>query len=191
MNQHTTRRSPMRTGIAAAALLASLGILCAVPPVQAASPAAIAAPHVTKEATVGPYHVVFAIGPMEKMYTPAQVKKLHPKDGEVMLSGMMAPMGTMKGRLAPHHLEVHISTARGGQVITTAHVAISLTDLHTKATTRVPIMTMQGIISGKADFHYGNIVMLMTEHYRVDVTINGVPVHFTVVWQTSGMSTVM
>lgn len=92
----------------------------------------------------------------------------------------------MKGMLTAHHLEVHIFTTRGGHVVTTAHVTITLTDLHTKTTTIVPIMTMQGLTSGRADFHYGNIVMLMTEHYRVDVTINKIPVHFTVAWQEPG-----
>ncbi len=172
----------MRRCIAAAALVASLAAVGGLPRVQAAG-STTGAPHVTKQATAGPYHVVFAIGPMEKMYTPAQIKTLHPKDGEVMLSGMMSPMDSRKGMLTPHHLEVHISTTRGDHVVTTAHVTITLTDLHTMTTTRVPIMTMQGITTGRADFHYGNIVMLMTEHYRIDVTINRIPVHFTVAWQ--------
>ena len=176
----------MGSVIAVMALVASLSALWPLPRVQAAGPAAMATPHVTKQATAGPYHVVFSLGPLEKMYTPAQVKRLHPKEGEVMLSGMMAPRSSTKGMLTAHHLEVHIFTTRGGHVVTTAHVTITLTDLHTKTTTIVPIMTMQGLTSGRADFHYGNIVMLMTEHYRVDVTINGIPVHFTVAWQEPG-----
>jgi hypothetical protein len=160
-----------------------------------ASPAASAAapPQITEQVMAGKYRVVLHIGPVEKMYTLPQYHKLHPKTGEIILGGPMGSMGdmnsrSMNGMLAPHHLEAHIYSARTGAVVTKAHVSISLVDLHTKKVTMVPVMTMQGIGAGPKDLHYGNSVMLMTEHYRVDIVVDGMPVHFTVAWHEPSMS---
>jgi hypothetical protein len=142
-------------------------------------------PAVTQQALSGPYRVVLHIGPVEKMYTLAQYHKLHPKSGEIMLRGMMTmATGTMGMNTTrkPHHLEVHIYSRRTERVVANVKCAIAITDLHTKRKTMVPVVVMEGIGEGPQDLHYGNNVMLMTEHYRVDVTINSVRVSFSVFW---------
>ena len=89
---------------------------------------------------------------------------------------------TPHGRRGPHHLEVHIYNSRTGVVVPSAAVTITLTDLHTKKSIIVTPLLMQGIGAGKQDIHYGNMVLLMTAPYRVDVTINGHHVRYAVTW---------
>lgn len=145
------------------------------------------APHMTRTVLSGPYKIVLSIGPAEKMYSLADYKKMHPKVGEIMLSGtmMMNGMESMgaNSMFAPHHLEVHIYSATSGTVVRHANVAISITDLHTKKVTKIPVATMQGIGAGAKDYHYGNNVALMTEHYAVGISVNGRHVTFTIFWQ--------
>src|SRR5579871_4672669 len=68
------------------------------------------------------YVFALSIGPVETMYTPAQVRAKHPKSGEVMLSGTMAAMHMSSSE---RHLEVHICTS-GGAVVTGAHPTIEI-----------------------------------------------------------------
>jgi len=158
--------------------------------------AAVTGPMITQHAIAGSYRVVMSIGPIEKMYTQAEYRKQHPTHGELILSGA-SMMGNMHGSgmsmFAPHHLEIHVYNVRGGTVVTNARVSITVTDLHTKRMIVVPVMTMEGIGEGVRDFHYGNTVMLMTEHYRVGVTINNARASFVVNWHepSAGMSSGM
>ena len=43
----------------------------------------------TWTATTASYRVQLHVGMSEKMYTPAEVKKLHPKSGQMMIGGTM------------------------------------------------------------------------------------------------------
>jgi hypothetical protein len=139
------------------------------------------------EARVGPcasgqvvktHAYVFALdlGPVETMYTPAEVKAEHPTSGEVMLSGSttsgMAEMTTSASGL--RQLEVHVCTS-GGAVYTKGHPTITIDDASSKAPMMmVPVATMKGIGEGVSDFHYGNNVELTTGHHiTVTVTLNG------------------
>lgn len=118
------------------------------------------------------YVFALTIGPVETMYTQAQVRAQHPKTGEVMLSGQMT--GGMAGMTMStkgmRHLEVHICT-RGGAVVTNAHPTIVVTDSTAKSMpTTVPIVKMEGVTEGAPDLHYGNNVTLAAGH-RVTVTV--------------------
>ncbi len=117
---------------------------------------------------------VFAldITTVQHMYTQAQVKTEHPKTGEVMLSGMMTGMSMSSA--GERHLEVHICT-QGGTVVTGAHPRIVVDDPSAKTMMMtVPIVTMEGIGEGAADYHYGNNVEL-TPGARITITatLNG------------------
>lgn len=121
---------------------------------------------------------VFALdlGPVETMYTPAEVKAKHPTSGEVMLSGSMT--GGMAGMTTSasgqRHLEVHICTSAGA-VYTKGHPTITIDDTSAKnQMMMVPVATMEGLGEGVSDFHYGNNVELTAGHHiTVTVTMNG------------------
>ncbi len=118
------------------------------------------------------YVFALSIGPVETMYTPAQVRAKHPKSGEVMLSGTMSAMHMSSS--SERHLEVHICT-HGGAVVTGAHPTIEINDPAAKAMkmTMLPVATMEGIGMGRSDYHYGNNVELTAGHHiTVTVTLN-------------------
>ncbi len=135
---------------------------------------------------------VFAldIGPVEQMYTQAQVNAKHPKSGEVMLSGSMSGgMSGMASSSGERHLEVHICTP-SGMVVMHAHPTIVVSDPMAKTMSMtVPISTMEGIGEGAADYHYGNNVDLTAGHkITVTVELNGQKAVFhTTVSKTSSM----
>jgi hypothetical protein len=122
------------------------------------------------------YVFALSIGPVETMYTPAQVKAKHPKSGEEMLSGQMT--GGMAGMTMPmtgqKHLEVHICTPAGA-VVQGAHPKIVVSDPASKQmAVAVPIAVMEGVTEGASDLHYGNNVTLASGHkITVTVTLNG------------------
>jgi hypothetical protein len=128
------------------------------------------------------YNLVAEVGPIQAMYTPSQVASQHPKSGEVMFSGQMVmPPGmdpshmdmTNMAGLPPdwHHIEVHIFDKRSGDVVKTLAPTITVTNLATGVTQQVPNVTMQGVVEGPGDFHYGNNVDLPTGKYTVTVTV--------------------
>jgi hypothetical protein len=170
----------------APALLAALVLASWL--ILAWSSVAAAGPQIRATATVASYRAVLMIGPNEPMYTLADYRAHHYKTGEIILKGMMPSMMTMPqgGMLVPHHLEVHIYNLRTGSVVSSASVAIKLTDMHTKKGLVVTPLLMQGIGAGKQDLHYGNMVLLMTEHYVLDVWINGHHVRYAVNWHEAG-----
>jgi hypothetical protein len=132
------------------------------------------------------YVFALTIGPVEKMYTTAQVAAQHPKTGEVMLSGKMTSTGGMSGMdmgsSTQRHLEVHICTP-AGRVVAGAHPTISVDDLTASTMTmKVTIAVMEGVSEGASDLHYGNNVNLMSGHHiAVAVTLNGEKALFTAV----------
>ena len=123
------------------------------------------------------YRVQLHIGMPEKMYTPAQVKKLHPKSGEVMLGGMMGmDSGMSMGGSSMHHLEAQICSKKTGAVIANAKPTITLVDDSAGGmmTKKLPVAMMQGIGDGLEDFHYGNnVTMPSGRKLTVKVTLNG------------------
>ena len=131
---------------------------------------------ITRTATTATYKLTLAVGPVETMYTPAQVRASHPKSGEEMLSGQMT--GGMAGMTMPSggqkHLEVHICT-RGGAVVKGVHPKIVVSDPASgQMAVAVPVAVMEGVTEGASDLHYGNNVSLAAGHkITVTVTLNG------------------
>jgi hypothetical protein len=131
------------------------------------------------------YNLSVQIGGLQPMYTPQQVASSHPKTGEVMFSGQMvmppgmagmADMSNMAGMSIPpewHHLEVHAFSKKTGDVVKSLTPAVSVTSHSTGLVTPVPLTTMQGVIEGAGDFHYGNNVDLPPGLYTVTVVIGG------------------
>jgi len=119
------------------------------------------------------YRMAVHVGMPEMMYTPAQVRKLHPKSGEVMLRGKM--MMGMKMGGSTRHLEVHICLRRNRAVLTNAHPTITLMEQKAHAMPmNVPIAVMKGVRAGAADLHYGNNVPMPAGHrFTVTVTLKG------------------
>jgi hypothetical protein len=147
---------------------------------------------VTKTVAAGPYKLTLNIGPLEPMYTMTQVRKTHPKSGEIMVSGVMAMSGMgMNGSMPNHHLELHVYDGKSGKTITRAMVAITVRDAMGKLLQRVPIATMYGLKEGMPDFHFGNNVALKNGTYQVVTRVNKTTTVFTVTVGTSssgGMS---
>jgi hypothetical protein len=137
------------------------------------------------------YVFALSIGPLEQMYTQAQVKAKHPKSGELMLSGAMS--GGMSGMgmsaSGQRHLEVHICNSAGA-VVMGAHPTIVVNDPKAKTMTMsVPIATMEGVNAGASDYHYGNNVALTSGHQiTVTVTLEGQKVVFHTVVSKAAMS---
>lgn len=109
----------------------------------------------------------------EMMYTQAQVRKMHPKHGEVMLRGKM--MGGMHMGGAMRHLEVQICSKKSRAVVTNAHPRIVVVDETVKGMPMsVPVAVMEGVRKGVADLHYGNNVAMPAGHkFKVTVTLKG------------------
>ena len=120
------------------------------------------------------YRFQLHIGMPEKMYTAAQVKKMHPKSGEMMTSGNMTVAGMSMGSTsATRHLDVQICSKNTGAVITNAHPTITVKGTM-GMTTHVSSATMRGVTAGMNDTHYGNNVkMPMGQAFTTKVALRG------------------
>ena len=136
---------------------------------------------ITRLGSTGLYNLSLEVGPLQPMYTPAQVSTQHPKAGEVMFSGQMvmppgmANMESMAGMSAPgwYHLEVHYYDKTSGYPVKGLDPVITVTNTSTGQAQTVPIVTMQGINEGARDFHYGNNIQLPSGQYHVTAAANG------------------
>jgi hypothetical protein len=136
-------------------------------------------------ATTPDYNLVLAVAPPQKMYTPAQVNAQHPTDGEVMFSGTMIMPSSSGSSMSNmdmsnnaidlpgwRHVEVHIYT-RSNQVVKDVNPIITIRDDTSGKQTDLPIVTMQGIVAGPSDFHYGNNAYLPSgRDYSLTVRVN-------------------
>lgn len=113
------------------------------------------------------------VGMPEMMYTPAQVRKMHPKSGEVMLRGTMTGGMHMGG--AMRHLEVQICVRKSRAVVTNARPTIVVIDETAHGMPmNVPVAVMEGVGEGVADLHYGNNVAMPAGHrFKVTVKLKG------------------
>jgi hypothetical protein len=159
--------------------LVVLVMLTAVAAAAESAPGAGAAAGSCSSGTVAKtrsYVFALTIRPVEKLYTPAQVRASHPRSGEEMLSGQMT--GGMAGMTTPttgeKHLEVHICTPRGA-VVKGVHPKIVVGDPASgQMAVAVPVAVMQGVTEGASDLHYGNNVSLAAGHkITVTVTLKG------------------
>jgi hypothetical protein len=120
------------------------------------------------------YVFKLSIGMAEQMWTRAQVRKQHPKTGEVMVMGSMGGGMSMGG--SQRHVEVHITSRPTGKVVAGAHPSISATDTVAMdaMAIKVPVAAMEGVLAGASDLHYGNNVKLVAGHtYKVTVALKG------------------
>jgi hypothetical protein len=125
------------------------------------------------------YNLVTEIGGLQAMYTPAQAASQHPKSGEEMFGGtMVMPSDTTNPSPDWHHLEVHIFDKRTGDTVRATTPVISVTNQSTGQSQPVPIVVMQGIVEGPADYHYGNNVDLPKGDYTVTVVIGSETANF-------------
>jgi hypothetical protein len=153
----------MRTAMLAVATTAAV--------LAAAAPASTP---VTQTKTTRSYVFVLELGPNEKMWTQAQVRAQHPRNGEVMLGGTMSHSMSMGG--LSRHLEVKIKLRATGKVVAGANPTIVLVDQDTMGgmSMKVPVAIMRGVDEGTGDVHYGNNVDLDAGHvYKVTVTLKG------------------
>jgi hypothetical protein len=138
---------------------------------------------ITRHATTKSYALTLTVGPLEAMYTPAEVKAKHPTSGEVMVGGSMVGGGMSMGA-GNRHLEVHIRSRATGKVAMGVVPAIGLHDKTAMSgmamTVKVPLVAMEGVGEGAADLHYGNNVKLIAGHvYVVVVTVKREAASFT------------
>ncbi len=117
------------------------------------------------------YTVVLNVVSPQNMYTPQQVKQENPTDGEVMYSGSMVmppgmamSMSNMSYPAGWRHVEVHIYDSATNTVIRSTSPTIVVTNDQSGQATNVPIVTMQSVVVGASDFHYGNNVDLPSGH---------------------------
>jgi len=136
---------------------------------------------ITQHATTKSYALTLDVGPLETMYTQAQVKAKHPTAGEVMLGGSMGGMSGMTMAAGNRHLEIHVASRTTGKVLAVAPSSITLTDTTgTAMSEKMSVVEMEGIGEGMADLHYGNNVKVTVGHtYEVTVTVKGETASFT------------
>jgi len=133
----------------------------------------------SRDAQTPSYSLRLVVGPVEEMYTKAEVAKKHPKSGEVVLGG--APMQMVEGSAA-RHLEVHVCKRGTADVVRNAAPTITVSDLTAHTTRKVPVSMMQGVMAGASDLHYGNNASLPAGHrFRVTVAVKGEQASFTFV----------
>ena len=163
------------------AIIAAGTLVSVVPPITGATARVVtgckAAPG-TRIDVAGSHRFALRVGKQEKMYTPAQVKRLHPKSGEVMLRGSMSGMN-MGGPM--RHLEVQICSRAARAVVTNANPKIFVFD-DTAANAppmQIPVAVMEGVGKGVADLHYGNNVSMAAGHkFTIRVRLNSEHVTF-------------
>jgi hypothetical protein len=138
---------------------------------------------ITRNADTKSYALTLVVGPLETMYTPAQVKSMHPKTGEVMVGGSMG--GGMSMGKGTRHVEVHIHSRATGGIVKNVTPTMMIRDKTAMAgmnmAVKVPVIAMQGVGQGVSDLHYGNNVPLKAGHtYVITVTVNREPAMFTI-----------
>jgi hypothetical protein len=125
----------------------------------------------------GPYTLALAIGPPEQLYSLAQARTLHPKQGELTTSGA-APPGAPA---ANHYLALRVYSAKTGNIVTGIPVAVNVTTPGGRILQRIPVVVMQSIAAGPSDRHFGDNVALPMGHYHVAVRANQSSATFDVV----------
>jgi hypothetical protein len=129
--------------------------------------------------TVGKYVMASIAGPNEAMYTVAQARTLHPKTGEIMISGQMIGKGgssmSMGATSVMRHIEVHICSKATGKAMVGAQPLMSIKDLSRGSMmTKLRVAEMQGLNRNPADTHYGNnVTVIPGHHYQIQTTLNG------------------
>lgn len=165
----TRRGSAALRGLPVAAVIAGAAMLGSSHP-GTASVTSCGAAAGALQTTTPNYAVSLSVGPPETMYSRSEVAAKHPPSGEVMLRGAMSDV---PGPPAPErHLEVHICSRSTGAVVQDANPTITLADTAPGSKpAALPVAVMQGVNQGASDIHYGNNVLLPSDHtYVVTIT---------------------
>ncbi len=152
------------------------GAACSTAPQEGATPTTSASAAtgkvVTESRDLDPFKLTLAVGPAQVMYTGAEAAAQKPKHGYVTVFGGRSNIPPGQPAPGDHHIRLHVYDAVTTEVVANAQVFISITDPSGKVTA-VPVITMQDILVGHRDFHYGNNVTLAPGSYTVEVTVNG------------------
>jgi hypothetical protein len=131
---------------------------------------------IVQDAETPHYQMELTVGPVERMYTQFQAARLKPKEGEVIMSGHMAPMSVTSSTptgVGMRHLELQVTNKDDGSPVPNAKVSITIIDSMSTQPVIVPVAVMHGVDEDETMLHYGNNVMLSPGHHRVIVTVNG------------------
>ena len=135
--------------------------------------------------TTADYVMVANMGASESMYTPEQAASMHPKSGEIMVSGQMDnginPM-SMGAGTSMAYLEVHVCSKATGKAVTDMMPTTTIQGMGSSAMTdSVAVAEMQGLDRNPADTHYeNNITVTPGGQYKVVVTMDGQTSTFTI-----------
>lgn len=133
----------------------------------------IASDTVSQSRDLDPYRLTFAVGPAQPMYTGVEAETEKPKHGHVTVFGGRGSIPPGLPAQGDHHVQLHVYDAVTTEVLDNAEVSSSITD-PSGTETAVPVTTMQNILAGPRDFHYGNNVSMPAPgDYTVTVTVNG------------------
>lgn len=135
---------------------------------------------VIKIGSTSTYNLSLQVGPLQPMYTQADLKTQHPKSGEVMFGGQMVMPPASNPPPDWRHLEVHVFSKTSGDVVRNVSPTIAITNSSTGAIQNVPVTTMQGLAEGPGDFHFGNNVELAHGQYLVTVQVGGETSNFDI-----------
>ena len=158
-----------------ASLCGVIGVLASLPVFAAATTP------IKAETQTADYRLDLQIGPMEKMYSAADVAAKHLTQGEVMSGGKMTMIAASVNKADIRHLEIHVHALDGGKVVTDADVTIAVTNSGTQEVQDLPTAKMYGIKEGVPDTHFGNNVDMPPGNYTINVTVNGEKAAFNVV----------
>lgn len=115
----------------------------------------------TQVTTTQRFIVVLNVVPPERMLTAEQARAGGAaQDAELIISGS-------QGRIGPltRHTEVHVYDRRTGAAVSDALVRMTLQDQTAGTTTEIPATTMQDLVLGPIDAHYGNNADLPIGHH--------------------------
>jgi len=115
------------------------------------------------------YIVLFNVVDPERMYTPTQVARRHPSEGELLLAGTMAPIAR-----GSRHTEFHLYDRSTGRTLAGPAPRISLVDETSGAGAPFEPALMQDLVIGPGDLHFGNNTVIPLGHrFRADIDVAG------------------
>lgn len=158
------------TRMLAASAASALLLICASCTHHAA--ASSGPPNMQGLASTAHYNLELDLSGRQVMYSMAQVKKLKPTSGEIMVGGKMVMMKHVPAGKSLYHMELHVRSKATGKPVEGAKVKISITSPSLKKPIAVPIAVMYGIKEGVSDWHYGNNIALAPGNYKVRVDAN-------------------
>lgn len=151
------RTAAICVGVAGALILVACGNVLSSQ--SAREPAASDYAGLTKMAISEHYIVVVNVLPPEEMYTAAEVAKLHPTVGELVVDGRVTP-----ALPTTRHTEAHVYAKDTGLPLSDVRPRMTLLDRVTGHVTDVDATLMQDVVLGASDRHFGSNVVIKPGH---------------------------